>query len=396
MGRKKSTEPATSPARASQLLPAGYEQFLGELKDRIRRAQLRASVAVNRGLIELYWQIGKGLVERQKAHGWGNSVIDRLGEDLREAFPGMGGFSRTNVYRMRAFFLAYRDLIVPQAVGQIPEEPPAATTEIPWGHNAVLVERVKDPAERLWYARATVQHGWSRSVLTLQIESGLFARQGRAVTNFEATLPNPRSDLARQLLKDPYNFDFLTLGDDAQERELERGLLEHIRSFLLELGVGFAFVGSQYHLEVEGEDFYLDLLFYHLKLRAFVVIELKTTEFRPEYAGKMNFYLSAIDDLIRHPQDEASIGLILCKSKNRVMAEYALRDVGKPIGVSGFKLAASLPESLKGSLPTIADIEAELREVGTASKNVPEERPTETTEGREPKVTRKSSRKREP
>ena len=201
-------------------------------------------------------------------------------------------------------------------------------------------------------------------MLVLQIESGLFQRQGKAVTNFEATLPNPQSDLAQQLLKDPYNFDFLTLGDDAQERELERGLLEHIRSFLLELGVGFAFVGSQYHLEVGGEDFYIDLLFYHLKLRAYVVVELKTTEFRPEYAGKMNFYLSAVDDLLRHPTDEPSVGLILCKGKNKVMAEYALRDMGKPIGISGFKLAESLPESLKGRLPTIADLEAELSKGG--------------------------------
>ena len=190
------------------------------------------------------------------------------------------------------------------------------------------------------------------------------------MTNFEATLPNPQSDLAQELLKDPYNFDFLTLGDDAKERELERGLLEHIRSFLLELGVGFAFVGSQVHLEVGGEDFYIDLLFYHLKLRAFIVIDLKTTEFRPEYAGKMNFYLSAVDDLLRHPQDEPSIGIILCKAKNKVMAEYALRDMAKPIGISGFKLAESLPESLKGQLPTIADLEAELSE-GEGPKEPP-------------------------
>jgi predicted nuclease of restriction endonuclease-like (RecB) superfamily len=224
------------------------------------------------------------------------------------------------------------------------------------------VEKVKDPEERLWYARAALEHGWSRNILVLQVERGLYRRQGKAVTNFQATLPPAQSDLARQILKDPYNFDFLTLGDDAREREIERGLLEHIRAFLLELGVGFAFVGSQYRIEVGGEDFHLDLLFYHLKLRAYVVVELKTTEFRPEYAGKMNFYLSAVDDLLRHPQDQPSLGLILCKDRtnNKVMAEYALRDVGKPIGVSAFQITESLPESLKGTLPTIADLEAEL------------------------------------
>jgi predicted nuclease of restriction endonuclease-like (RecB) superfamily len=365
MARKKTDKPKTTPARTSDLIPAGYEQFLKGLKQRIRQAQLRASLSVNRELIELYWSIGKDLVERQQCEGWGKAVIDRLGKDLQKAFPGMSGFSRTNVYRMRAFYLAYEGLgeFVPQAVGQIGADGlPLPTAAIPWGHNVVLIEQVKDPAERLWYARATVEQGWSRSILRLQIEGRLYHRQGKAVTNFETTLPNLQSDLARQILKDPYNFDFLSIGEDAQERELERGLLEHIRSFLLELGVGFAFVGSQYHLEVGGDDFYIDLLFYHLKLRAYVVIELKTTEFRPEYAGKMNFYLSAVDDLLRHPQDEPSIGLILCKDKekNKVMAEYALRDVGKPIGISGFKLAESLPDSLQSSLPTIADLEAEL------------------------------------
>jgi predicted nuclease of restriction endonuclease-like (RecB) superfamily len=262
----------------------------------------------------------------------------------------MSGFSPRNLKYMRSFAAAWPD-------GSIVQE---ALAQITWYHNVTLVEKLKDSNERLWYAHAVVQHGWSRNVLVLQIESGLFRRQGKALTNFEATLQSVQSDLAQQLLKDPYNFDFLTLGDDAHERELERGLLEHIRSFLLELGVGFAFVGSQYHLEVGGEDFYIDLLFYHLKLRAYVVVELKTTEFLPEHAGKMNFYLSAVDDLLRHPADEPSVGLILCKGKNQVMAEYALRDMGKPIGISGFKLSESLPESLKGKLPTIADLEAEL------------------------------------
>lgn len=350
MAKKKPKNPKESAMPQVGGMPEGYEALLLSLKERIQQAQLRAVVAVNRELVLLYWGLGRDILSRQGEQGWGAKVIDRLAADLKRSFPEMAGFSPRNLKYMRAFAEAWpEEPIVQQLVAQIP-----------WGHNVRLLDRVESPEERVWYVQKTVEHGWSRSILELQIESGLFHRQGKAVTNFQATLPKPQSDLAEQLLKDPYNFDFLTLGDDARERELERGLLEHIRSFLLELGVGFAFVGSQHRIEVDGEDFFLDLLFYHLKLRSYVVIELKTTEFRPEYAGKMNFYLSAVDDLLRHPQDEPSIGLILCKGKGKVMAEYALRDVGKPIGVSGFKLAESLPEKLKGSLPTIEDLEAEL------------------------------------
>ena len=346
MAKKKATRSEATP----DIVPDDYERLLRDIKDRIKNAQFRAALSVNRELVLLYWELGREILGRQEEQGWGAKVIDRLAADLRRAFPEMSGFSPRNLKYMRSFASAWpEEPIVQQLVAQIP-----------WGHNVRLLDQVSDPVERAWYVQKTLEHGWSRSVLALQVESGLFRRQGKAITNFEATLPNPQSDLAHQLLKDPYNFDFLTLGDDAHERELERGLLEHIRSFLLELGVGFAFVGSQYHLEVGGEDFYIDLLFYHLKLRAYVVVELKTTEFRPEYAGKMNFYLSAVDDLLRHPADEPSVGLILCKGKNQVMAEYALRDMGKPIGISNFKLAETLPESLKGKLPTIADLEAEL------------------------------------
>jgi predicted nuclease of restriction endonuclease-like (RecB) superfamily len=354
-------------------LPAGYPAFLEDIKGRIRAAQIKASLSVNRELIELYWGIGRDLVCRQHVEGWGARVIDRLADDLQRAFPGLGGFSRTNVYRMRAFFLAYGTAapMVPQAVGQLPGEfvpqavgqsPPQPVAEIPWGHNVVLVEQLKDPLQRLWYAQQIVANGWSRSMLEHWIESDLYARQGRAVTNFQATLPAPHSDLATQLVKDPYNFDFLTLRTDAAERELEQGLLDHIRKFLLELGAGFAFVGQQVHLEVEGEDFYIDLLFYHLRLRCFVVIDLKARPFKPEFAGKMNFYLSAVDDLLRHPDDKPSIGLILCKSRERTVAEYALRDLAKPVGVARYvtKLVASLPDELKGSLPTVEQLEAEL------------------------------------
>ncbi|OJW05293.1 MAG: hypothetical protein BGO49_31190 [Planctomycetales bacterium 71-10] len=381
MARKKTPKTNSTPAPSPGGPPEAYGPFLEGLKDRIREARLRAAVAVNRELVLLYWGIGRDILARQGERGWGAKVVDRLAVDLKRAFPEMAGFSPRNLRYMRAFAEAWPDEpIVQQLVAQLP-----------WGHNVRLLDRVRDPEERAWYARKAVEHGWSRSILELQIEGGLHRRQGKAVTNFRATLPPPQSDLAQQVLKDPYNFDFLTLGDDARERELERGLLEHIRAFLLELGVGFAFVGSQHRIEVDGEDFYLDLLFYHLKLRSYVVVELKTTEFRPEYAGKMNFYLSAVDDLLRHPQDGPSIGLILCKAKGGVMAEYALRDVGKPIGVSGFKLAESLPESLQGSLPTVEDLEAELGEGGPPATAEAEGSPPPT-----PRPSPKATRRRKP
>jgi predicted nuclease of restriction endonuclease-like (RecB) superfamily len=289
-----------------------------------------------------------------------------LGDDLQKAFPGESGFSRTNVYRMRALFLAYQGVekIVPQLVGQISETGlPLAIAELPWGQNVVLIEQIKDLHERIWYARATFEHGWSRAVLVHWIESDLYTRQGKAQTNFEKTLPALQSDLARETLKDPYKFSFLTIAEHAEERELERGLVAHIRQFLIELGAGFAFVGEQYRLEVGGEEFFIDHLFYHLKLRCYIVIDLKMTPFKPEYAEKMNFYLSAADDLLRHPDDKPSIGIILCKAKNQVVAEYALRDLSKPVGVSTYttKLVESLPPALRESLPSPKTLEAELK-----------------------------------
>ena len=305
---------------------------------------------MNRELVLLYWQIGREILARQQEQGWGAKVIDQLAKDLHQAFPDMQGFSPRNLNYMRTLAEAWPDeAIVQQAVAQIP-----------WGHNVRLLDLVKNAEERLWYIEQAIMNGWSRSVLVIQIESGLCQRQGKALTNFQATLPAPQSDLAQQLIKDPYNFDFLTLTKEARERDLERGLLEHLRQFLIELGVGFAFVGSQVPLEVGGEDFKLDLLFYHLKLRCFVVIDLKMTPFKPEYAGKMNFYLAAVDDRLRHPDDQPSIGLVLCKAKNRIIAEYALRNVATPIGISEFRHLEQLPEQLKGTLPTIEEIEAEL------------------------------------
>jgi predicted nuclease of restriction endonuclease-like (RecB) superfamily len=345
-------------------IPKGYDKFLAELKDRIRHAQLRAALSVNRELVLLYWSVGRDILARQKDRGWGAKVIDRLAADLRKAFPEMTGFSPRNLKYMRAFAEAWPDeAIVQQLVAQIP-----------WGHIVRILDYVKVPREREWYIRQTIENGWSRNVLVHQIESGLYRRQGKALTNFRRTLPAPQSELAQQIVKDPYNFDFLTLSQEARERELERGLLDHVRDFLLELGVGFAFVGSQYPLQVGGEEFRIDLLFYHLKLRAFVIIDLKMEGFKPEFSGKMNFYLSAADDLLRHPSDQPSIGIILCKSKNKIVAEYALRDLRKPMGVSEYRLTESLPKQLKGSLPSVEELEAELkREDQEAASDRPEQ-----------------------
>jgi len=339
--------------RKTDVAPEGYQLLLVDLKERIRSAQIKAALAVNRELVSLYWQIGREIVERQREHGWGTQVIDRLATDLRHEFPEMKGFSRRNLHYMRAFATAYPDRASMEQ----------AAINIPWGHTMRLLDAVRDPDVREWYARQAIAHGWSRAILTHQVESNLYGRQGRAPTNFERTLPPTQSDLAREVLKDPYNFDFLTLGENAQERDLERGLLGHIQSFLLELGVGFAFVGSQYRLEVRGRDYHIDLLFYHVRLHCYVVVDLKMVEFDPAFAGTMNFYLSAVDDLLRTPGDGPSIGIILCKSKDRVMVEYALRDVTKPIGVSEFRLLEALPADWRGSLPTVEELEATLDDV---------------------------------
>ena len=329
----------------------GYAALLGELKERIRTVRLRAAVAVNQELIQLYWSIGQDILARQDAAGWGGRVIDRLAVDLRRDFPKMTGLSARNLKYMRAFAAAYPDRAVVQQV----------VARLPWGHNVRLVESVKDPAERLWYARQAVEHGWSRNVLTHQVDIGLFHRQGRALTNFARTLPVPQSDLAQEMVKDPYSFDFLSLGLAVSERELERGLLEHLRALILELGKGFAFVGNQVPLEVGGQDYFLDLLFYHLRLRCFVVVELKIEEFKPEFAGKMNFYLSAVDDRLRHASDAPSIGIILCRDKNAMVVEYALRNLAKPMGIAEYRLSPGLPAQLRDELPTVEELSRELQ-----------------------------------
>lgn len=363
--------------------PDGYSGWLAELKTRIQTAQQRATLAVNRELVQLYWQIGRDIIARQSAQGWGAKVIDRLSQDLRTAFPEMKGFSSRNLKYMRAFAAAWPNEFVqqpaaPLELGEFVQQP-AAQIEIgsncpptggpmaqaplahlPWSHHCVLLDKLSCEEDRRWYAQKTIEHNWSRNILVMQIESRLMERSGTAVTNFSLTLPKPESDLARESLKDPYRFDFLGIGDEAQEREIEKALVKHVTDFLLELGAGFAFVGRQVLLDVGGEEFFIDLLFYHLKLRCYVVIELKAGKFKPDHLGQLSFYLTAVDAQIKHPQDCPTIGLLLCKSKNKVVAEYALRDKAQPLGVAEYELVESLPPELQTSLPSIEQIEREL------------------------------------
>lgn len=336
----------------SRLLPPpeGYTEWLTDLKARIHTAQQRATLAVNRELVLLYWQIGRDILARQERQGWGARVIERLAQDLRIAFPDMKGFSPRNLKYMRTFAQAWPDSEFVQQVA----------AQLPWWHNVMLLDKLDDMESRRWYAAKAIEHNWSRNVLVMQIESCTQERSGAAVTNFSLTLPKPQSDLARESIKDPYRFDFLGLTDEAQEREIETALVRHVTDFLLELGAGFAFVGRQVLLDVEGDEFFIDLLFYHLKLRCYVVIEIKSGKFKPEHLGQLSFYLTAVDERIKHPQDASTIGLLLCKSKNRVVAEYALRGNTKPIGVAEYQLVESLPPELQTSLPSIEQIEREL------------------------------------
>lgn len=360
-----------TPAALTQA-PSGYAEWLAALKAEIRSAQLRAAVAINRELVLMYWRIGRDILDRQGREGWGARVVDRLAHDLHAEFPAMKGFSPRNLKYMRAFAEAWPE---PEFVQQ-------AAARLPWFHLCTLLDKLGTREERDWYLARAIEHGWSRSVLVLQIETNARERTGRATTNFEVRLPPPQSDLARETLKDPYRFDFLGIGDEAQERTVEDALMAHISRFLLELGAGFAFVGRQVHLEVGGEDFYLDLLFYHLRLRCYVVVELKAGEFRPEHAGKLNFYLSAVDSQMRDERDNPTIGLILCKTRNRIIAEYALRDTNKPIGVAEYQLVQALPAPLETSLPSIEQLERELEE------------PTPVIGERQPEPTEKLPEKR--
>jgi predicted nuclease of restriction endonuclease-like (RecB) superfamily len=351
MGRAREGARFTAPPPAGEL-PANYGETLTHLKELVSQTRLRAVLAANETMVMAYWEMGQTILQRQASAGWGAKVIDRLSADLRREFPDMEGLSPRNLKYMRAFAAAWPDQAIVQRV----------IAQIPWRQNIALLERLEDVATRLWYARQTIEYGWSQPILCMQIELNAHTRQGKAITNFPATLPPADSDMAAQVFKDPYLFDFLGTADPRREREVEQALVDHIQRFLLELGAGFAFVGRQVHLEVGSKDFYLDLLFYHLKLRRFVVVELKAVPFDAGFAGKMNLYLSAVDDLLRHPDDQPSIGLLLCRSKDKLVVEYALRDIKKPIGVADWEttLVKSLPKDLKSSLPTVKEIESAL------------------------------------
>jgi predicted nuclease of restriction endonuclease-like (RecB) superfamily len=331
-------------------LPADYADWLNSLKQRIQGARQRALLAVNDAQIRLYHDIGREILERQSQQGWGAKVIDHLSADLRAAFPEMRGFSSRNLKYMKVFAQECPELQIGQQ----------SAAQLPWFHIITLITKLSDPALRDWYAREALAQSWPRETLTIQIKNQLHLRQGAAVTNFERRLAPPQAGLAAQILKDPYHFDFLGLGDEAHERDIENALIRHITRFLLELGAGFAFVGRQFRLEVAGEEFFIDLLFYHTRLKCYVVVELKAHSFKPEHAGQLNFYLSALDAQVKTPDDKPTIGLLLCRTQNRLVAEYALTGIDKPIGVAEYQLVRALPEPLDTSLPSIEEIEAEL------------------------------------
>ena len=329
---------------------AEYLSIIENIKSEITAAQYRATVHVNADMLLLYYDIGCVINEHKS---WGNKFIDNLSYDIQIAFPGRKGYSVRNLKYMAKFSATYSDReFVQQVVAQIP-----------WGHNIVLLDKISDIDERKWYIKKSVENGWSRNVLVHQIESNLYQRQVLAdkVTNFENRLPSPQSELAIQTMKDPYVFDFIPFREDMLERDIEQELVRDVTKLLLELGTGFAFLGNQYHLNVGGDDFYIDLLFYNLNLRCYVVIELKTGDFKPEYAGQLNFYLSAVDGILKKEQDNPSIGLLLCKSKNNVVAEYSLKDISKPIGVSEYKITSSLPGNLEKQLPSVEDIQKRIK-----------------------------------
>jgi predicted nuclease of restriction endonuclease-like (RecB) superfamily len=352
------------------MLTQEYKHWLHELKSKIRSTQAKAALAVNSALIHFYWDLGKMISEKEKV--WGSKLINQISQDLKAEFPEMQGLSTRNLIYCKHFYSFYQNTIVQQPVAQLPNttnlvenqdflivQQPVA--KIPWGHNILIFSKSKDVEEALFYVSQTIENGWSRDTLGLQLKSNLYQRTGKTISNFKHTLPEPLSDLAQQTFKDPYIFDFMTMAKPYHEKDIEQQLTQHITKFLLELGKGFAFVGKQYHLEIAENDYYIDLLFYHIKLKCYVVIELKNTKFMPEYAGKLNFYLSAVDTLVKEVDDKPTIGIILCRDKNNIEAEFALRDMNKPMGVSEFNFTEILPEELKSSLPTIEELENELR-----------------------------------
>lgn len=333
------------------LLDNNYKKWLEQIKQKIKTAQLKVAVNANSLLLELYWDIAEEIIKKQEEANWGDSVLEQLSIDLKLSFPNINGFSRRNLYAVRQWYLFYRQQyeFVPQAVAQIP-----------WGHNRLIISKIKNVEEAIFYCNSTLENSWNRDSLEIAIKNQYYSVKGKAISNFNRTLPALYSELAQDTLKNPYNFDFLGLEDDAREREIENAMLENITKFLIEMGKGFAFVGRQYQLIVSDNEYYIDLLFYHLKLRSYVVVELKSGKFKPEYAGKLNFYLSAVDTQLKHSEDNPSIGLILCKHKDKIEAEYTLRDLNKPIGISEYILTQSLPENFKSQLPTVEQLENQL------------------------------------
>lgn len=341
-----------------------YVSLITDIKERIVSGQNNAIMYANSELLAMYKDIGRLISAKQKEAGWGASVVTKVSVDIRNEFKDIKGFSERNLKLMVQFFNEYfNDTVIrQQPVAQL-EILTTIIYKLPWGHNAILMQQVKPLDERLWYMQQAIYNGWSRNMLQNAIKGKAFKRHGSEVNNFETTLDTNQSQLVKQTLKDPYVFDFLTLTEPFREQELERELIKHIERFLIELGAGFAFIGSQYHLEVEGNDYYIDLLFYHIKLRCFLVIDLKMGEFKPEYAGKMNFYCSVVDDFLKHDTDQPTIGLILCRDKNKIIAEYALRNINKPIGISNYEFTRALPNKLRSSLPSIEDIENEFSNI---------------------------------
>jgi predicted nuclease of restriction endonuclease-like (RecB) superfamily len=371
-----------------------YRNFLAEVKTQIKSSQAKAALAVNSSLIAMYWNIGEMIAKNQSLFEGRNNYIDQLAKDLQSEFSGISGFSKRNLFDIRRFYLFYspdsvRQLValnefdakvsihqpvglnetdsssVQQLVAPNHTEPNISRllSQIPWGHHLLILNKLKNAEAACFYLQQTIENNWSRAVLTLHIEQDLYSRQGKAISNFQNTLPEQQAKLAQQILKDPYNFDFLTLQQNVQELEIEKSLTEHITKFLLELGRGFAFIGRQYNLRIGKKDYFIDLLFYHIRLRCFVVIELKAVEFEPEFAGKLNFYLSAVDDLLKTENDHATIGILLCKNKDKIEVEYALRDINKPIGVSEFTFSEALPDNLKTEIPTVEEFETELNKI---------------------------------
>jgi len=331
-----------------------YNLWVQGLKQKIRSAQIKAALSVNTEMLNFYWELGTDIVEKQKTAKWGDGLVDQLSKDLTTEFPGMKGFSRRNIMYIQQWYLFYSQsgLIVQQAVAQL--------SGIPWGHNITIISKCKNVDEALFYVQATAKNNWSRSVLTHQIEGKLFEREGKAINNFQSTLPVPQSDLAVQTLKDPYIFDFMTIRQQHDEKELEDALISHVTKFLLELGAGFSYIGRQYKIEIDGDEFFIDLLFYHVKLHCYVVVELKTVKFQPEFAGKLNFYVSSIDEILKTEKDDPTIGILICKSKNNTVVEYSIKDINKPIGVSRYNIVSNLEEKIKSSLSTIEEIEKEM------------------------------------